>query len=1159
MQRRTHGARLARWLGGVAAVATLLAAHAQNPSPMPTERQAFPQAGIVDPHTGQTFDSFVAYRQAQAARAPQTQGRPWVGVIVERYRIERGDLALPRALAHALDARGLNAAPVFGAPLHQALRRLYLDADGQSRIAALVLLSSSSGEMDDTRAVLQQLDVPVVNGIALRRKTREQWQNSAVGLTLGERFYQVFGPELAGAVAPTIVATEEEQVRDAATGLDAAVQTPVPERVQRLAARVHKLTLLQTTPNADKRVALMYYNDEPGPTHIEADSLNVPRSLWQTLQALEGDGYTLGEPPSHYDGFEAQLLRHGINVEPPGALAELVAAGKTVLLPLATYRQWLDEQAPALRQSIEAVWGRPEDAQAMLWTDAAGERYFVLPVLRFGQILLAPQPMRGWGLDIRRAVQIDALPPTHQYLAFFLWLQREFQPHAVISMGAHGSIEYLPGHDFGLTAEDASDVVIGDVPQFNPFLVSNQGDAMKARHRAMAHIITHLTPPVRRVALNSELLMLLTLIDDWVVARQQSDIAGDAARIHIQQRATELGLLKDIGVETLDDAADVEMLRDYIREISERTTTYGLHSFGSLPEPELRQPWIDAILATGTYADDAARERERAQLRQHLQASAPAELAALLHGLAGRYVAAGPGGNPVRTPAVLPTGRNMFSYDPYRLPTPGTWAQGRMLAEDFVRDWHAKHGAYPQRVSFAGLWDSLRSGGVAHAQMLALLGVRPVWDARGRVAGVERIPRAELGRPRVDVTFVPAGGGDRTGLIDQAVTLVKDLDEPDNPVRAHVLHATRVLQDAGIAPEEAARMAAVRVFAATPPAYGTGIDNVIPASNTWEDERQIAEVYFRRMGNLYGQGFAGDQPGGSEVGTQVFKLALSGTQAGFHNHSGDSVAVLDHSSVYRHLGGLTLAVRQIDGQTPQTMVLNVEGKAGKNETLDRFMGREMRMRYTNPEWVRAMMAEGHAGANIVMEINERLWAWQVVVPEVVDGAKWQEMYETYVADRNGLGVRDLFRAANNLLAYQAMVDRMLVAINKGYWQAAPEVKAELERVNREVIAEAGVACGADACSSPEITRLAQELDQRKLAAAHAPGYGLNAAMAPPESAPVAASAPQIVSGQQLLEVPVVTDAQTQWGFALIVLLAVLAGAIRQARLPCAPMRGPIAP
>jgi len=1109
--------------------------------------QALPAMTLWNVQTDTLYASFAAFETAYFTQYPERKGRPWIGVVASSASLELGERRAVRAIEQALAQRGFNTTVLVAADVGKAVTHFWLntanDGKNTSRISIGILLGKSGISAENTGAALRALDVPWVNAITLANatsvanKSLADWQSSAAGLSASERFAQVFQPELAGAFAPTIVATGE-RVSDASSGLQYIQETPVPERVQRLADRVQYLLALKTTPAASKRIALMYYHDLGGAEGIGADFLNQPRSLFEALHALHSAGYHLTDDvPQDANALQTALTRYGLNAKTPGALAELVAAGRATLLPLTTYQGWFAEQPATLRQAMEQVWGRPEDAQAMLWKNLEGQAFFVFPTQRFGNVLLAPQPMRGWGLDIWRAYEVNQLPPTHHYLAFFLWLQKEFQPHAVVNMGAHGTVEWLPGRDFGLMADDPSEAMLAATPQFYPFVVSNQGDATIARHRGMAAIISHLTPPMAGVTLNKDLLDVFASVEEYLEARQKSEIAEVGSLTHLNNRAQQLGLLKDIGLEQLHNAVDVQSLYEYLKEISERTTYYGLHTFGVAPAEKLRHSTAAAIMALDDADFPASTAEDRKQaLTELLAASGPAEMQALLHALAGGYLSAGPGGNPARKPQALPTGRNMFNHDPTALPTRGAWAQGQALANTLVREWQAQHGSIPQRVSFAGLWDSARSNGVAHAQILALMGVRPVWNERATVTGVAIIPRAQLGRPRVDVTVVGSGGhGSLTHLqtlIDQAAALAKAETEPDNPIRAHVRQATQVLQAQGIAAEEAERMASVRVFGAPAGVYGTGIDNVVPASNSWEHENELVQVYYQRMGHLYGQGYTGNQSGGSEVGTQVFKLALSGSVAALNTYSGDTIASLDHSATYRHIGGLALAVRSIDGATPQMTVVNTEGRTGKLESLERFMGREMRTRYTNPEWVKSMLDEGQSGASAIKEVNERLWAWQVVTPEVVDAAKWQEMYETYVADRNQLNIRERFRQVGGLLAYQAMLDRMLVAINKGYWPADPQVKATLERVNREVIDEVGIACDADSCSSADIVRLAQELDQRKLTQAAL------ATSAPPNNT---------VRGQELREIPSMpSDNTPRWPYVFIVLTALLAGSLYQA-------------
>jgi cobaltochelatase CobN len=542
----------------------------------------------------------------------------------------------------------------------------------------------------------------------------------------------------------------------------------------------------------------------------------------------------------------------------------------------------------------------------------------------------------------------------------------------------------------------------------------------------------------------------------------------------------------------LTTTEDIEELEHYLKEVSEKLTPYGLHTFGVVPSASLRASTAEAILSLSGKLSSEDYARRKTELMSLIEQSAGNELDALVAGLNGRHIAAGPGGDPIRNPDALPTGRNLYGFDPARLPTPATWAQGQALAEHFVADYKRRHGLYPDRVTF-NLWsiETMRHEGITESEILALLGVRPVWDERGRATGVTVIPREALGRPRVDVTMIPTGLyrdalPNLMQVLDEAVSKVKDLDEEDNPIRANVKKTTLALAARGIGGREAARMAAVRLFTEAAGVYGAGIEEKIQASATWRDESEVSDVFFSRIGHLYGQGYWGDQPGGKSLAVDLFKMALTESKAVIHSRSSNVYGVLDNDDNFQYLGGTAMAIRQVSGKTPETFLLNLaQGKEGRHETLDKYMGREMRSRYTNPEWVKSMLKEGYAGARLIKTVTDNLWGWQVTVPEAVDGAKWQEMYETYVADRNQLGVREKFREAKNLLAYQAMVDKMLVAINKGYWKADPKVKAHLDQVNHEVIAEAGVACNASSCSSPEITAQVEAQDRKAMLEAKA--------------------------------------------------------------------------
>jgi cobaltochelatase CobN len=1146
-------------------------------APSAAPPRELPQAAAWDIRTGRLYEDVESYLQAYLAARPArpaAPARPWVGLVVNRGQATGGGDENVAAIAAALERRGFNVLPVYGFPSTLPVERFFIDGRGQARVAAVVALAMKLGNVPDRIGpALARLDVPLVNGIVLYKATRAEWEASPLGLDHAERSWQVGGPEFAGIVAPTVVATKERRT-DPATGLQYIAEVPIPERVARLADRVRKLVDLRLLAERDKRVALLYYNYPPGRENVGASYLNVmPRSLWQIMARLEAEGYDTQGRPAHEKALFDRLREHGVNVADtkPGALAALVAGGQAVLWPVADYRRHFDALPAVLRESMTKSWGRPEDSATMVWRDRSGRPFFVFPVQRFGKLLFAPQPVRGWG-DPKKMYHDVLLPPPHQYLAFYLWLQREFKAHAMVHVGTHGTHEWLPGKEVGFSDTDWSEVMVADVPQVYPYSVDVVGEGLQAKRRGMAAVVSHMTPPFDKAGLNPDLVTLHGLFDDHGVARQQSVSATAANLVQLEAQARKMGLLKDIGLTALRSSEDVDALHDHLHDIELAQTPMGLHTFGVAPEPARRAAIAEAMVdrmsgVTDPFAEEAA-------IAGRIEASARAELDALVAALDGRYVAAGVGGDPLRSPGSLPTGKNFYGFDPARIPTPAVYEQGAAMAAALLADHRRRHGAAPQRLMF-NLWsgETMRHGGVLESQILALMGVKPTWDHFGRVSGIEVVPRAQLGRPRVDVVITPSGLyrdalPQLMQLLDRAMGAVKDLPEDDNPIRHYVQSTRQALEARGVEPALAERLASVRQFTDPPGAYGTGLDNVVRASNTWSAEAQVAEVYFKRMGHLYGQGFWGDRPVGSDgqpLAIDVFKSALQGVQAVLHSSSSNVYGTLDNDDVFQFLGGAALAVRQVSGTSPETLIVNLaEPGRERVETLDRAMGREMRARYLNPAWIDAMLNEGYAGARLISQVVDNLWGWQVTAPEVVDAAKWQEMFETYVQDKHRLDIRRRFTDAKNALAYQALVDRMLVAVNKGYWQPGPEVRAALAEANRQAIAEAGVACDRTSCSSDDITRLAGQLDRAEAVRSRG-GYGMAGAASPPVAAPAqaaraaaprpdapaAAPAPSptrpppdpVVMGQQLVEVPrqAPAPAPLAWAHAAWMALLLAAG------------------
>ena len=1173
--RLTEDATLTRYMeaAGAQNLANMIRFVAHRDFGLPVTAEApkeLPQSALWDHRSGRLFERFEDYASAYLSQRTGSARQPWVGLVINRGQASGGSDESVKAVALALEQRGFNVATAFGFPSTVPVERFLVDDAGRARVQAVVAMSMKIGNVPDKIApVLQRLDVPLVNAITLFRASQKEWEDSPIGLDLSERSWQISGPEFAGIIAPTVVATKERR-RDAATGLDYIAEVPVPERVARVADRVAGLVALRVTPPAEKRVAVIYYNSPPGKENIGASYLNVlPRSLWQILQRLETEGYdTRGRPDSETALFD-RLREHGGNIGSwaPGALEKLVASGNVVMLPVAEYQKWFDQLPAKLRDPMVKAWGPPEDFKVMVWRNPRGVKHFVFPAQRFGKLLYAPQPARGWG-EVKKEYHDVQLPPHHQYLAFYLWLQKSEQTHAMVHVGTHATHEWLSGKEVGFTQADPSEVMVGAVPQVYPYIVDVVGEGLQAKRRGMATLISHMTPPFDQAGLNPDLVALRGLLDDYTVALQKSESAAQATLTDINGRASKMGLLKDLGLSTVKDAEGVEALQHYLEEVGQTQSPMGLHTFGVAPSERLRQATARAVVARQGPLSEAERAQREAAFAQLMQDSARAELDAFVAALAGRYVMPGPGGDPLRNPASLPTGRNFYGFDPARLPTPGVYAQGAELATTLVRDYRKKHGVAPDRLLF-NLWsgETMRHEGVMESQILALLGVRPVWDRMGRVVDLELISRAQLGRARVDVTVTPSGLY-RDSLptlmlmLDRAVTLAKDQPEADNVIRTNVALAQKALETRGVAPDLAQRMAAVRLFTQPPGAYGTGLDNVIMAGNTWNNESEVAEVYFRRMGHLFGQGFWGEAPqaaaggDGASLAVDVFKLALKDVKAVLHSRASNLYGTLDNDDVFQYLGGAALAVRQVNGASPETLLVNLADPVkARTESLDQYMGREMRARYLNPVWIKAMLGEGYAGARAVMQVTDNLWGWQVTVPEAVDSAKWQEMFETYVQDKHQLDIKQKFRDAKNMLAFQAMVDRMLVAVNKGYWKADAATIAALETANLAAIKEAGVACHADNCSSDKITQLARDQDRQAMRDAST-GFGLDAPGAArpapsrqaaaeprlPAAKPPPSPAPDIVRGQEMRETKKVAHMeQLVWSYALLIGLVVLGG------------------
>ncbi len=1061
-----------------------------------------PRTGIYHPEAGgKPFPELSSYLKWYEERGNDLN-RQFVGVKFYKSALAKDETKALDAVIGSLEKRGLNVIPFYLMDANERTEKNsfaeleLVKANGKPVIAAMVTFVYHGGPGPQENWV-NYLVLAVETA-----QTPEEWQNSSFGIPPFWLHVVLGAPEMRGAVDPIVVAARQY------TDTGDYYSVPLPEQADKIADRAAGWCRLKAKPAAAKKVAIVYYNYPPGKGSIGASFLNVPASVEKILAEMKARGYTV-EPLAEKE-LLARMLAGGINVGSwaPEQLEALVRTGDVALLPAEEYRQWFDALPEIRRQELVTKWGPPPGE--LMVHRAGGKEYLVLPVIRLGNIVLAPQPQRTDISKVVASYHDKAVPPPHQYVAFYLWLKKRYGADALIHLGTHGTHEWLPGKEQGLGATDWPLLLAQDMPIVYPYIMDNVGEGMQAKRRGEAVLISYLTPPLVAGGLYGELSGLHADIHLYL------DAAGETLKGQYRQtildKVRELKIDRDmeLDVASIDDFDKfLEKLHLKIHEIEEHRVPIGLHTLGVLPDGQelaatvkemLGDDYKDALTAmlkdrvTGLpglkkeeLQEEKARELlqallldglepEKAQMRILGKSTAAMtailktagqyyrdfnrsdETVALFAALDGRFVRPGPGGDPIRNPAAIPTGKNLISIDISAIPNPTVWAAGKKLGDQLLGDYLARNGVYPDKVAFT-LWgvETMRHHGANEAQILYLLGVRPVWQkgkAGGQVIGLEVVPRHELGRPRVDVVIAASGLyrdmlPNLVHLLDRAVKLAADEKEEDNFVRRHSEELYRYLMDRGLDASEAGKLSTARVFSNQEGSYGSGLDDAVTASTTWDNEKTLADIYFNSKGYVYGADYWGS------ARVDLFKEVLKGTKAVQLSRSSNLYGLLTGDDPYQYLGGLGMAVRTLDGKTPELWIANLRNPSGpRMETAGSFLRTEVRGRYWNPKWIDGVMKEGYAGGREIAKTIENLWGWDVMDPQMVDDDMWNEFKQIYVDDKYQKGLKEWF-AANNPDAYQSVVGRMLEVIRKGYWNASQETVDQLIGEYRESLAKYG--------------------------------------------------------------------------------------------------------
>ncbi|MEO0552368.1 MAG: cobaltochelatase subunit CobN [Bacteroidota bacterium] len=1036
------------------------------------EPKILPEFALCNIENKKVYTDFESYRQEYAA---YMKDNPWVAINLWRSDFLSEQLIHFKEYAAQFEDNGFNVLFYYGYPTKDDLQPLFYDKNNE--LIPEVILAQAAWLGANPRAnreAFETLGIPVINMIQVNQ-TADEWMENDQGIKIYKRTSSLNIPEQMGMVQPIVTSSKEPANAEAKW----TEKRSVLIQVQRLLKRVQKFHLLQNKPNDEKQIALIYYSHPPGKELLGASYLNVvPNSLHSILERLKSEGYDLGSGSLTEEDIFDKVSNYGLNIGEwaPKEIDKLVAKGNATLVPMELYLKWYAKLSTPLKEEIEAQWGKPENSSIMVWTDKDNKKYFVIPSVKYGNVLLTPQPVRGWSQDLDVMHHDISVPPHHQYIAFYLYLRYGYDADAVIHLGTHSTLEWLPGKETGLSRHDASEALIGDLVNVYPYIVDDVGEGLQAKRRSGAIIIDHMTPPFDKIGINPVLDRLEQLISEHEIAEAKSTALATAKFNEIYKYAQQSGILADLEMDTIADDEELHYIEHYIEEIQEQHAPLGLHTFGKLPKPEAIEKNVAAIVSQKSGLDEKQRQAYAEDIRQRIMASGEAELAALVDALSGKYIPASTGNDPLRNPNSLPTGKNFYAFDADYLPSTEVYKTGERLANELIQTYKEEHnGAFPDKVTF-NLWSTecIRNEGIMESKILSLLGVKPIYDGYGKVVDLAVIPRRVLKRPRVDVVLIPSGlyrdiFPQLVLLLDKAVKLASQQDEVDNYVRRNTTSQYNLLIEKGVKKSMAKALSEVRIFSTPDGAYGTGTNTVIDASGSWEDDKEVANVFMNRMHFPYSDAFWGDQPISDSLLIALFKESLSGTKAVLHSRTSHLYASLDNDDFFQYLGGTALAIRTIDGKSPDVIVSNLTNQGQmKNEKLSYFLSKELQARYLNPTWINSMLDEGYSGGRFVRQVTSNLWGWQVTVPEAVDESKWDNFYDVYVADTYELDITKRFETSKNLYAYQVMLSRMYEAVRKSYWTPDDKVKQKLLSEFLETVDKVGLSCNLNVCNNSKL-------------------------------------------------------------------------------------------
>ncbi len=971
-----------------------------------------------------------------------------VGVLVMRSYILAGNSAHYDAVIQGLEEKGHRVITAFASGLdaRPAITRFFMDED-KPIVDAVVSLTGFSlvggpayNDANAAEEMLVKLDVPYIAAHGTEFQSLETWESSRSGLLPVETTLMVAIPELDGATGPTLFAGRSEE---SAPGEQRDMR-PHVERVAALTERVSRLIRLRRKDRKERRIATVLFNFPPNGGAVgTAAHLSVFSSLLNTMRALADAGYDV-DVPEDADALRDALL--------DGNAAEYGTEANVHT------RISVDDHVrrePFLAE-IEKEWGPAPGRQL---SDGAH-----LQVLgrRFGNLFVGIQPGFGYEGDPMRLLFESGLTPTHAFSAFYRYLREDFDADAVLHFGTHGALEFMPGKQSGMSAECWPDRLIGSLPNFYLYAANNPSEGAIAKRRSAATLISYLTPAVTKAGLYKELSELQASLERWLTLDPEAARERQLLAQLILTQASELELQGAEWDWSDDHDAMVASFSDKLTELRDTLIPHGMHVVGDIPTVESRREWLSAVAeANGVEAiseamldaieqasnDDSIQEIQgidsrvaETLIKVNRELGRDSELDAIVQALDGGFIRPVAGGDLMRNTDILPTGRNIHSFDPYRMPSRYALTVGAAQAEELVERYVADTGSMPESIAIV-LWgtDNMKTEGGPIAQALRLLGARPRFDSYGRLAGAELIPLEELGRPRIDAIMTLSGIfrdllPNQTRLLAEAAWLAASAEDEDPSMNFVRKHALKYSEDCGCDLETAA----LRVFSNANGAYGSNVNHLVD-SGDWNDDDALAEQYTRR------KCFAYSRDGKPQREAELLQRSLQDVDLSYQNLESSELGITTIDHYFDTLGGISSAVQRAKGASVEVYIGDQTGDGNTIRTLSEQVALEARTRMLNPKWYEGMLEHGYEGVRQIETHVTNTVGWSATTGKV---APWvyQQITDTFVLDEE---MRKRL-ASLNPAASAKVANRLLEAHEREYWSPDPETLEALERAGEEL-------------------------------------------------------------------------------------------------------------